>query len=348
MRKQARFAGAMLTLALAAAVLGPLTSMSGEGNPVNGTVWVANRLTSTIRAFDADTGDVLQTIDMAPNSQPGDLAVAKGKVYVAEEMGPSPAIAIVDARTGAILDRLFTGLGSRPHHVHASAGGNLVAVGLFGTDDVAVIDTHDDTLLGRWDTNPAHETGRIHAGVFSNDESTIYLANEAGGQVIAMDPRTGTVFWRLAVPAVHELAVTHSQKLLYVTRRGENALAVIRLDPDVAVEPDGYSDMLLLGAPDTLRLSANEQLLTVGLRTSPAQLAVVDTRSLAVELVNLSAPAMATTAGHQWTAPGGRYTLATFEGPGAGVAVIDHADGNQVVATWSYPGRPHGIDLSRP
>ena len=80
---------------------------------------------------------------------------------------------------------------------------------------------------------------------------TLYLANEAGGQVIAMDPRTGTVFWRLDVPAVHELAVTHNQKLLYVSRRGANQLAVVELDPDIWVKPDKYIDVLKLDLPDT-------------------------------------------------------------------------------------------------
>jgi hypothetical protein len=41
-----------------------------------------------------------------------------------------------------------------------------------------------------------------------------------------------------------------------------------------------------------------------------------------------------------------RYTFAAFEqGPAAGVAVIDHRAGNQVVNSFSYPGRPHGVDL---
>jgi hypothetical protein len=88
------------------------------------------------------------------------------------------------------------------------------------------------------------------------------------------------VFWRLGVPAVHELAVTHNQQLLYVSRRAAGQLAVVRLHPDATVLPDRYDDVLPLGLPDTLRLSANEQLLTVGLRSSPARLAVVDTRVL--------------------------------------------------------------------
>ena len=190
---------------------------------------------------------------------------------MAEEFAATPAIAVLDVESGAVLTRIYTPAGSRPHHVHASVGGNLVAVGLFGTDRVAVIDTRDDTLLGTWDSNPATTTGRVHAGVFAKDGQTLYLANEGANQVMAMDPRSGFVFWRMAVPGAHELAVTHDGKRAYVSRRSANKLAVIDL------ENQTFTDVLSLGLPDTLALSANERLLTVGLRTSPAQLAVVDT-----------------------------------------------------------------------
>ena len=83
---------------------------------VNDTIWVANRGAHTIRGFDAATGVEVQTVAMAPNSQPGDLAYAKGKLYVAEEFGTPPAIAIVDVETGEILspDRHADGLTPTP------------------------------------------------------------------------------------------------------------------------------------------------------------------------------------------------------------------------------------------
>src|SRR4029079_10906431 len=76
---------------------------------VTGTIWVANRGANTIRGFDAATGDVVATVPMRAAAQPGDLASAKGKLYVAEEFGSPPAIAIVDAAGGEVLDRIFTG-----------------------------------------------------------------------------------------------------------------------------------------------------------------------------------------------------------------------------------------------
>ena len=159
-----------------------------------------------------------------------------------------------------------------------------------------------------------------------------------------MDPRSGHVFWLMTVPGAHELAVTHDGKTAYVSRRSANRLAVIDL------ENQTFQDVLTLALPDTLRLTANEKLLTVGLRTSPAQLAVVDTETFAFEPVTLSAPGETTTiAGHQWTSRDGGYTFAAFEGgANPGIAVIDHRGGNSIVQRLSYSGRPHGIDRARP
>ena len=331
-----------IALAIGLVAMGSLAGAGAADNrPVNGTIWAANRGLNSIRGFDASSGALVRTIDMAPNSQPGDLAYAKGKLYVTEEFGAPPAVAIVDpADETQTIRRITFPTGYRPHHVHASSGGNLVAVGLYGTDLVSVIDTSDDTPLGPWDSNPATTNGRVHAAVFSNDGNTLYLANEGANELVAMDPRTGVVLWRMTVPAIHELAVTHDEKRAYVTRRGANRLSLVNL------EDHTYADALTLGLPDTLQLSANEKLLTVGLRTSPAQMAVVDTVSMTFQLVTLSEPGQTTTlGGHQWTSPSGRFTFASFEG-GAhpGLAVIDHVAGNLVVQRLEYPGRPHGVD----
>ena len=311
-----------------------------QDRAAGGTIWVANRAAHTVRAFDARTGDIIHTVAMASGSQPGDLAHAQGKIYVAEEFGTPPAIAVIEAATGTVVHRIMMSPGARPHHVHASPGGELVSVGLFGTDLVAVIDAHDDALLGLWDSNPSTTTGRVHAAAFSQDGRTLYLASDATNEVIALDARTGHIWWRMNVPGAHELAIAHNGKFAYVSRRTANRLAVIDLVNQT------YEDVLTLGLPDTLRLSANEKLLTVGLRTAPAQLAVVATETFAYELVTLSQPGeMTTIAGHQWTSASGRYTFAAFEGgANPGVAVIDHSAGNTVVQTLAYPGRPHGVD----
>jgi DNA-binding beta-propeller fold protein YncE len=125
--------------------LGLVGSSALAGSPdrreVNRTLWVANRGADSIRGFDSATGDVVATIPMRTSSQPGDLAYAKGKLYVAEEFG------------------------------------NLIAFGEFGTNKVGIIDTHTDTLGGEWpaSTNPA---ACSHAGLFSHDGHIVYVAND--------------------------------------------------------------------------------------------------------------------------------------------------------------------------
>jgi DNA-binding beta-propeller fold protein YncE len=303
-----------------------------DGKPVSGAIWVANRGANTIRAFDATTGNVLTTIAMRAGSQPGDLAYARGKLYVAEEFGSPPAIAIVDAVTGMVLKRIFTG--PRPHHVHVTRDGDLIAYGVFGSNKVGIIDTGSDMLLGEWpaSTNPA---ARSHAGVFSADGNTVYVANEGVNELSALDPRTGELLWTMTVPAIHELIVSRHGKTAYVSCRSASELRVVDLKRQVITATIPLGPM-----PDTLQLSENEMELTVGLRGSPAQIAVVNTRTWTSEIVTIGGPG--TIAGHQWTSPSGRLTFAAFEGPGAGVAVIDHRRGS-LIQTLDYPGRPHGL-----
>jgi DNA-binding beta-propeller fold protein YncE len=310
----------------------------------NGTIWVANRGADTIRGFDARTGEVVHTWPMASGSQPGDLAEARGKLYVSEEFGTAPALAVVDPESGAVLQRFFVGITARPHHVHVSRSGKLVSFGLYGTDTVGVVDTRTDTLLGPWDTNPDTTNGRAHAGVFSPDGRTLYVTSDATSELIALDPRTGQLLWRLSVPNAHELVITRNGKIAYVSARTGNAIRIVDLKRQVVI-----ASFPLGPAPDTLQLSANEKLLTVGLRGSPAQVAFVDTRTLESELVRIG-PVLDTTtiAGHQWTSRNGRFTFAAYEGgTHPGVAVIDHRAANHVVQTLSYDGRPHGVAFAR-
>jgi outer membrane protein assembly factor BamB len=351
MRKHSRAITAFLASLAGVVAIGLTASLAGAGSPdrltnVDGTIWVANRGAHTIQGFDASTGDVVGTVAMRTGSQPGDLAYARGKLYVAEEFGtPLPAIAIVDPEAGAVTKRIDMAPGSRPHHVHTSRSGKLVAFGLYGTDDVAVVDARTETLLGVWDTNPAPgvESGRAHAGVFSPNGRILYVASDASNEIVALDPRTGEVLWRLTVTGAHELVVTRNGKTAYVSRRTANKVCVLDLR-----RHDTCTDVLSLGLPDTLRLARGDKLLTITVRTMPAQAVIVDTRTFASEVVTID-PALEgnTLAGHQWTSSNGRYTFAAFEGGSRpGVAVIDHRAGNQIVDTLPYPGRPHGVDLA--
>jgi DNA-binding beta-propeller fold protein YncE len=351
MRRNAykRVVTALLAGVIGTAAIGLAASVAGARSSnrltnVEGTIWVANRGVHTIQGFDASTGKVVRTVAMRPGSQPGDLAFARGKLYVAEEFGTPPAIAIVDPEAGVVTGRIDLPPLSRPHHVHASRSGKLVAFGLYGTDDVAVVDARTDMLLGLWDIDPTGETGRAHAGVFSPKGRILYVASDASNEVVALDPRTGEILWRLAIAGAHELVVTRNGETAYVSRRTANKICVLDL-----VSHDACTDVLTFGLPDTLRLARHDRLLTVTLRTMPAQMAVIDTRTFDYELFGIG-PSLDTNtiAGHQWTSRGGRFTFAAFEGGASpGVAVIDHRAGNRVVATLPYPTRPHGVDLVR-
>jgi DNA-binding beta-propeller fold protein YncE len=341
---------ALLAGVLATSAVGLAASVAGAHSPdrltsVEGTIWAANRGVHSIQGFDASTGDVVRTVAMRVGSQPGDLAFARGKLYVAEEFGTPPAIAIVDPEAGAVTGRIDLPPLSRPHHVHASRSGKLVAFGLYGTDEVAVVDTQTETLLGPWDTDPAGESGRAHAGVFSPKGTILYVASDASNEVVALDPRTGEIFWRLTIGGAHELVVTRDGETAYVSRRTANKICVLDL-----IRHDACTDVLTFGLPDTMRLARHDRLLTVTLRTMPAQMAVIDTRTLDYELFGIG-PSLETNtiAGHQWTSRNGRFTFAAFEGGASpGVAVIDHREGNRIVATLPYPTRPHGVDFARP
>jgi hypothetical protein len=318
---------------------------------VNGMIWVANRGRDTIQGFDARTLEPLPAVQMRAGSQPGDLAYANGKLYVAEERATPPAIAIVSLATGDVITRLTFTNGYRPHHVHASASGELVAVGLYGTDQVAVVETENDALLGTWH-DPSGASARVHAGVFSQDGETLYILNDATGKLSALVSRTGDVLWSMDIPGAHEMIVSHDNKIAFVSRRPFNRVARVDL------EEHSYRDVLEIGLPDTLDMSANEKMLTIGLRTSPAQMAVVETAALlvdsdpilnagsdAVRIVDLAPGAPGTTTGgHQWTSPNGWYTFSSYEGAqSAGLALVDHRAGHAVVMQVAYPGAPHGV-----
>ncbi len=345
--KQVRHRSGAVMAALAALAAISASTFAQSADPVGGTIWAANRGTHNIAGFEADTGTPIATIPMASGSEPGDVGYANGKLYVAEEAGAAPSIAVVDLATRTVKSRIPFAVGSRPHHVHVSASGALVSVGLYGTDNVGVVDTFTDSLVGQWDSNPATTNGRAHAAVFSPDERVLYVASDASSEVTAIDPRTGAFFWSLSVPAAHELAVTRDGRWLYVTRRTANRVALVHLHPDATRAPKDFKDIVTVGLPDSLQLAANDALLTIGLRTRPAQLAVVETHKFDMTLVNLTALSELSLAGHQWTSPDGRYTFVTWEGgtgTAQGIAVVDHLDGNRVIRTMSYPGRPHGID----
>jgi DNA-binding beta-propeller fold protein YncE len=298
------------------------------------TVWVGNRGFPAVAAFDAVTGAHLLTVALeAPAS---DVAVGiDDKVYVGEESADQ--IAVIDGASGAILKRIKTA--SHPHHLEASHNRRWVTYGAFGTNVVGVIDIRTDRTV-EW---PASKdpAARTHASVITKNGRVVYTANDVTDEVTAIDVRSGELLYSIPVEHAHELVLTGDQHTLYVSGRGADLLYVLDLRKRLVA-----AELTVGPAPDTLELVDHGRILTVGLRGNPAQLAVVSTDPLQViEILTIAGPG--TLAGHQWTSPNGRWTYAAFEGPGAGLAIIDHQ--SHQIDTIPYPGggRPHGLDVAR-
>lgn len=321
----------------AAVSLVAIAGVAGASSPVRpgleGTVWVANRAIPRLVAYDAATGDLRYSVTL--NALASDVAVGKDKVYVGEEA--ANAIAVIEGRSGEIVGRI--GTGARPHHLAASSGGTYVAYSLFGTNKVGVIDARTDEVVGEWNAS-ASPLARTHAAAFSNDGKTLYAANDVTNELTAVDARTGELLFSIPVPQAHELVVTSNERIAYVSRRSANAVRVIDLESRETIAD------IPVALPDTLQLSADGKQLTVGLRTTPARVAVIDTEAL-VATMTFELPG--TLAGHQWTSPNGRWTFAAFEGAVPGTAVIDHRS-LSISDVLPYPGggRPHGLDYAGP
>ena len=160
---------------------------------VNGTIWVANRGVHTIQGFDARTGAVVSTIAMSPGSQPGDLAYARGKLYVAEEFGSPPAIAIVDPRDGPRHEADLHGAACRdPITCTRPAAATSSRSGCTERTRSRLWTRARTSCSDVWDTNADPATnGRAHAGVFSPNGRLLYVASDASNEIVALDPQDG-------------------------------------------------------------------------------------------------------------------------------------------------------------
>ena len=334
MRVLALIAGVGVAAIAAVAAAGVAGAERPARPGLEGTVWVGNRASASpaIAGFDAATGALVTRIPLGAAAS--DVAAAKARIFVGEES--LNRIAVIEG--GAIVDRIATS--ARPHHLAAGSGGNLVAYGAFGTNRVGVVDARSATLLGEWEASTS-TAARVHAASLSQDGRTLYTANDVTNEVGVVDVGDGLVR-TIPVPRAHELVVTPDERYLYVAARSEGMLKVVDLATDTVVSA------LALPVPDTLELSANGKQLTVGLRSTPAQLAFVDVDGAALTLRTI-VDLPGTLAGHQWTSANGRWTFAAFEGAQPGVAVIDHGT-DAVVQTLPFPGggQPHGLDYAGP
>ena len=298
-----------------------------------GTVWVVNREAGEVAIFDARTGELLARQPTGAGAHEVAISDDADSAYITNEN--EDTISIVSTRQP---DAIKVDLGPQPHHVEVSRDGDTIAVGLVGTNAVALIDTE----TGRTEnyTSSANPAAAAHGPYLLDD--TLYVAHETGDEVTAIDTATGEIVFSVGgISQPTEVLPDSSAQLLYVSARGEDAIKIIDLNTHSIVGEVEVGDQ-----PETLLLTRDERTLIVSMRGTPAQLAFIDTGTLALtELVDLAG---ADTSGDLAAiSDDDRFVYATFDrgetGTG-GVAVVD-VERRAVIDTWDYPGvgRVHGI-----
>lgn len=333
---------AAATLALAAfglaVVTAPLSAAGSRGAGrllTKGTAWATSRGPDTVAGFNSRSGRVVATIRVG--RAPMGLAVPRGtnKLYVGNE--GSNSVSVISLARREVVATI--NVGSRPHHMHASMDGNRVYVAEFGTNKIGVIDTMTDSLIAEWLTGSPSE--RTHAPAPTHDGKTVYAVNSSGNNIVALNGRTGAIQWSMPTGAnPSELMVSEDGRTGYLSVRNEDEIHVIDLAARRVTREIPVGDQ-----PDTLQLAPDGRYLVVALRSTPAEVDVIQLkRGFAVTRVVLSARL----AGHNWLSANGRYTFVSLEDP-ASVAVIDHTR-QKVVATWPYPGggSVHGMFYDDP
>jgi YVTN family beta-propeller protein len=301
-----------------------------QQSAANGTLWVTNRPLNNVTVFDSGTGDVLGTIPVG--DVPIGVTAPPGteKVYVSNDTPDT--VSVIDKSSLSVVETIP--MGDRPHHMTHSPNGKFVYVAEFGANTVGVIDTDSDTVVAHYTAGTA--VARTHAVWVTRDGKTLYVTNSVEDTIAALDAQTGAPLWTLPVGTnPSEILVTPDGKTGYVTVRGEDKVKVV----DLTV-PEIVGEVVVGVEPDTLQLTPDLKTLVVALRGTPAQVALVDTRTLAVTPVTITPGA---TTGHQWLSANGSYTFVAVEDPGS-VAVILNSTAT-VVAIYPYPGggRPHGV-----
>jgi YVTN family beta-propeller protein len=331
------------SLLLAPSGAGARLTLSGDGP--RGTVWVTNQTLNTVAAFDARTGTLLGTFKVGAKPIGIVAPPRTGKVYVSNESDDT--ISVIDKATGT---GSTIAVGDGPHHMVHSVSGRSVWFGEFNSNTIGSIDTSNGGY--RRLVASASPTAKTHAVWIGRHSRTVYAVNSEADTFTALRAATGTPRW-FDLPVgdqPSEVLVTPNGRTAYLSIRGEDKIAVYDLARRL---PRKTGEVAVGDQPDTLQLTPDKRTLVVALRgsfTSPtgvaARVDLVDTRRLRVTTVWIAG---ATTTGHQWLSPDGRWTFVAIESaagssPPPGVAVIDNRRA-KVVATWAYPGggRPHGV-----
>ena len=335
-----------LAVLLGCSVMGaPAVSARPTLAGTQGTVWVTNQTLNTVAAYDASTGDLLRMVKVGAKPIGVVAPPGTGAVYVSNESDDT--ISVIDEATDEVLT---IPVGDGPHHMVHSMSGRFVYFGEFNANTVGAINTRDHSY--RHFVASASPTAKTHAVWIGRGGRTLYAVNSEADTFTAVGAVTGAPRW-FDVPVgdqPSEVLVTPNARTAYISIRGEDKIGIFSL---AGARPRKVGEVVVGDQPDTLQLTPDRRILVVATRgtfTLPggpaARVDLVDTRSLQATPVFIQG---ATTTGHQWLSPDGRYTYVAIESaPGLplppGVAVIDNRVA-EVVATWAYPGggRPHGV-----
>jgi YVTN family beta-propeller protein len=304
-----------------------------------GTLWVVNKTLNNVTAFEGASGAVIATVSVGKNPNSVVVAPRSLKAYVTNE--DSNDVTVISTMTHAVVATIP--VPSRPHHIRTNLDGSRVYVAEYNANKVAVIDTASDKVVGEIVAADA-ASAKTHSTWLTRDGKWLVAANEASSSVTIVDLATGKIAGTVALGlAPSEVLLTADGKTAYVSIR----TGVIKVIDVAARAVTG--EVTLPAAADTLQLTPDGKQLMVALRGLPAQLSVVETKTLKI-LQTIDLAGSGTIAGHNWSSANGRYSFVSFEGGSApGVAVADHRAGT-VVQTLAYPGggRPHGVYYDDP
>jgi YVTN family beta-propeller protein len=302
-----------------------------------GTLWVVNKTLNNVTAFDGASGTIVATVPVGRN--PNSVVVARLKAYVTNE--DSNDVTVISTMSHTVVTTIP--VPSRPHHIRRNRDGSRVYVAEYNANKVAVIDTGTDKLVNEI-TADTDTNAKTHSTWLTRDGKWLLAANEATNSVTILDLASGAIVGTVPTGGPpSEVLATPDGRTAYVSLRA-GAIKVVDLVTRAVVAS------LTLPAPaDTLQLTPDGNRLAVALRGEPAQLSVVDTKSLTiVQTIDLAGEG--TIAGHNWMSANGRYSFVAYAGGTTpGVAVVDHQSG-KVVQTLAYPGggQPHGVYYDDP
>lgn len=182
-------------------------------------VYVANESSNSVTVIDANTFEVLATID-ARNHATHDLALSRdGRVLLATNLA-SGRLSVIDTTTMETVASVYTG--ARAHVVAFTNDERHAWVANIAEDNVSIVDIGSRRILG---TIP---TGKGPTGlVFSRDGRFAYVSNQGDKAVAVVDTATHVVLKRIPVGTNPHFLILGPDGRIWGCNTGSNDIYVI-------------------------------------------------------------------------------------------------------------------------